>query len=197
MELLDPLHRRPDELLQPDEFLGALELGDLEDPMLGVVEHVHRRGAPFVRLLEDGVRRVDQPAQHGFVADDPGVVLDVRRGRHDVDEGADVLHAARAIQVAAAHQLVAQRHRVDHVATLGQGDHGAEQQPVPFTVEHRVVEELGGLEGRVLVEEHGAEDGLLRFVALRSLAPGELPLRRGDGGRRGRHPRSASSNGGF
>src|SRR5438034_11148671 len=77
---------------------------------------------------------------------------------------------------------------------LGEGDHGAEQESVALAIEHGVVENLGGLEGRVLIEQHGAENRLLRFVAPRSLAAGEVALSRGDGGRCGRHPRSASSS---
>src|SRR5205814_7312825 len=46
-----------------------------------------------------------------------------------------------------------------HVATLGQGDHGAEQHPVPFTVEHR--------EGRS--EEHTSELQSLRHLVCRLL----------------------------
>src|SRR5438034_6669821 len=48
---------------------------------------------------------------------------------------------------------------------LGEGDHGAEQESVALAIEHGVVENLGGLEGRVLIEQHGAENRLLRFVA--------------------------------
>src|SRR5438552_18991011 len=98
---------------------------------------------------------------------------------------------------AAAAQLVAQRDRVDHVAAFGEAGHRAEQRAVPFLIEHGVVQELGGLEGRVLVEEHRAEDRLLRFITPRSLAPGERAVsRRGDGGRYGRHPRSVASSSG-
>src|SRR2546425_96387 len=97
-------------------------------------------------------------------------------------------------QITAAHQLVAQGDGVDHIAALRERDHRTEQQAVALAIEHRVVEDLGGLEGRVLIEQHGAEHRLLRFITPRSLAAGELALRRGDGGRYGRHPRSASSN---
>ncbi len=81
---------------------------------------------------------------------------------------------AGPVQVAAAHQLVAQRDGIDHVAPLGQGEHGAEQQPVTLAVEHRIVQDFGGLERRVLVEQHGAEHRLLRFVAPRNLATAEV-----------------------
>src|SRR5580765_3147313 len=67
-------------------------------------------------------------------------------------------------------------------------------------VEHRVVQDFGGLQGRILVEHHRAKHGLLGFVAPGSLAPGVLAgtLRRRGGERRyGRHPRLVSSSWGF
>ena len=70
--------------------------------------------------------------------------------------------------------------------------------PVAFPVKHRVVEQLRGLQGRVLIEQHGAEHRLLGLGAPRGLAAGVLAVsRRGDGGRYGRHPRSVSSNWGY
>src|SRR6266542_3053406 len=53
-------------------------------------------------------------------------------------------------------QLVAQRHGIDHVAAFGQRHHRPEQETVAFAIEHAVVQDLGGLERRVLVEHHRA-----------------------------------------
>src|SRR5207253_2115389 len=53
VEMLDPLHGRPDQLLQADEFLGALELRHLEDAVLGVIERFGGGRAPVVRILDD------------------------------------------------------------------------------------------------------------------------------------------------
>ena len=194
LELLDALHRGPDQLLQPDELLRAPELRHLEDAVLRVVQHIAGHAAAFIRFLDDGGGGFDQPPQQRLVAYDAPVVLDVGGGRHDVDEGADVLHAADPIEVAALDQLVAQRDRIHDVAALGEGGHGAEQQPVSLAIEHRIVEDFRRLQGRVLIEQHGAEHRLLRFVAPRSLAAGVLAFSRGDGGRYGRHPRSVASN---
>ena len=161
------------------------------------VQHFARQAASLVRFLGDVGGGLDQAPQQGLVPHDPGVILDVRGGRHHVDQGAEVLHPPGAIEVAALPQLLAQRDRIDHVAALGEGRHRPVQQAVGLPVEHRVVEQLGGLEGRILVEQHGAEHGLLRLAAPGSLAAGVVALSRGGGGRYGRHPRLVASSWGF
>jgi hypothetical protein len=178
MELLDPLHRRPDQLLQAYELFRTPQLSHLEHAVLGVVEHLGGGAATLVGILDDRRGGLDQPPQHRLVTHDPRVVLDVRRGRHHVDQPAQVLHPAGPVEIAAAQQLIAQRHGVDHIAALGERHHGAEQEAVSLAVEHRVVDQLGGLQGRVLVEQHRAEHRLLGLVAPRSLAAGELALSR-------------------
>ncbi len=111
---------------------------------------------PLVHVLNDAGRRVDQAPQYRLVADDLGVVVDVGRRGHDVDQRRDVFHPTRAVEVAAAAQLVAQGDGIDDVAALGQGQHRPEQQAVALAVEHRVVQDFGGLERRILVEQHRA-----------------------------------------
>src|SRR6266566_4457051 len=205
LELLDPLHRRPDELLDPNELLGAPELRHLKDTVLRIVEHFAGGPVSLVDVLDDAGGRLDEPAQHRLVAHDPGVIVDVGGGGDDVDERRDVFHPPGAVQVAAARQLVAQRHGIDDIAALGQRQHRAEQEAMRFPVEHRVVQDFSGFERRVLVEQHGAEDRLLGFVAPGSLAAGKFPpaapraafSRRGGERRYGRHPRLVSSNEGY
>src|SRR6267143_852144 len=196
LELLDPLHRRPDQLLDPDELLGAPELGHLKDAVLRIVEHFSGGTVALVDVLDDAGGRLDEPAQHRLVAHDPGVVVDVVGGGDDIDERRDVFHPTRAVQAAPARQLIAQRHWIDDVAALGQRQHRAEQQPMPFPVEHRVVQDFSGFERCVLVEHHGAEDGLLSFITPWGLPTRELS-RRGGERRYGRHPRLVSSNEGY
>ena len=197
MEFFNPLHRWPDQFFDPDEFLGAAELDHLKNTLLGAIEQFDRGAVTFIDLLDDARSRFDQAPQDRLVADDLGVVVHVRGGGHHVDQGRDVLHPARAVEIAAAGQLVPQRHGVDDVGALREGDHRPEQQAMALPVEHRVVQDFGGLEGRVLVEQHRTQDRLLRLVAPRSLAAGELGGAlscRGYGGRCGRHPRSVASS---
>ena len=84
------------------------------------------------------------------------MVVDVRGGGYDIDQRRDILHAAGAIEIAAAAQLVAQRDRIDDVAALGERQHRPEQQTMALLVEHCVIQDLSRLEGRVLVEQHRA-----------------------------------------
>ena len=123
LQLLDPLHRRPDELLDANELFGTAKLRHLEHPVLGVVEHLARRAVAFVDVLDDAGRGLHETAQHRLVADDFGVVVDVRGCRDDVDQRRDVFHAAGSVEIAAPAQLVAQRDGIDDVAALGQGQH--------------------------------------------------------------------------
>src|SRR5438552_1517853 len=58
--------------------------------------------------------------------------------------------------VTAPAELVAQRDGVDDVAAFSQRQHRPEQQAMALLVEHRVVQDLRGLERRILVEQHRA-----------------------------------------
>ena len=71
------------------------------------------------RLGHDRRRDFDQPAKDRLLANDLRVVLDVRRRRHRVDEKADVVLAARRLEIAAALQLVGERERIDDASALG------------------------------------------------------------------------------
>ena len=100
--------------------------------------------APLERLGDDLGRDLDQAAEQRLLADDARVVLDVRRRRHRVDEEADVLLAAAAVELAAPLQLVGERERVDDAPALGDREHRAEDPAVALRVEHRVVDVLDG-----------------------------------------------------
>ena len=76
-------------------------LRDLEDLLLGDVEQLGGGLPALERLADDRRRDLDEPAQQRLLADDLRVVLDVRRGRHGVDEEADVVLAAGAVELAA------------------------------------------------------------------------------------------------
>ena len=156
LELLDALHRGPDQLLDAHELFGTPRLRHLENAMLGVVEDFARGAVSLVDVLDDAGRRLDQTPHHRLVPDDLRVIVDVRRRGDDVDQRRDVFHAAGPVEIAAAAQLVAQRDGIDDVAAFGQRQHRPEQQAMALLVEHRVVQDLRGLERRVLVEQHRA-----------------------------------------
>jgi hypothetical protein len=125
----------------------------------------------IVRLSDDRGRRFDQPAQNGFVFDDLGVELDVRGGRDGVHQLGEVIETADRIELATAKQLIAESDVVDDRSVLGERKHGAEEPPVRLAIEHRVVHQLRGAQCRILIEQHGAEHRLLRFLAPGSGTP--------------------------
>ncbi len=89
------------------------------------------------------------------------MILDVRRRRHGVDEEADVVLAAGAVELTAALELVGERERIDDAAALGDRHHRAEDPAVPLGVEHRVVDDFDRAQHRVLVDQHRGQHRLL------------------------------------
>ena len=54
---------------------------------------------------------------------------------------------------------------VDDHPLLHQPPHGAEQPAMAFAVEQAVVQNLGATQRRILIQQHGAQHGLLRLIA--------------------------------
>ena len=167
LQRFDALHRRPEQLLDAREAVLRLLLRDLEDSRLGFVEQLLRGRASVEGFGDDRRRHFDEAAKNRLLANDARVILDVRRGRHRVDEKADVVLAARALELAAAAQLVGERERIDDAALLGDADHRAEEPAMPLGVEHRVVEMLDRAEHRVLVDQHRRQHRLLGVLRVR------------------------------
>ncbi len=126
------------------------------------------------------------------------MVLDIGRRRHHVEEGRDVVDASHGFEIAAPIQCVSQHDRIQHVVLLHDGDHAAEQPPVGLFVERLVYQKFGRLQRRVLIEQHGAQDGLFGFRTPRNPAVRRCLSARQRGGvvRYERHPRLVSSNSG-
>ena len=199
LERFDALHRRPEELLDAGEpFLAAL-LRDLEDLVLGVVEQLGRLQAAFERLGNDRRRHFDEAAEECLLADDARVILDVRRRRHGVDEEADVVLAARRVELTAPLELIRKRERIDDLAALGKGGHRAIDAAVPLAVEHSVVDGLDDARDGVRVHEHGREHRLLGVLRVRRppiavrITPEVRGCYRVFDGRAGHRPRLVSS----
>jgi hypothetical protein len=95
------------------------------------------------------------------------MIIDVRRRRHDVDEEADVILAARGFELAPARQLLRERQRIDNPTPLRDRDHRPKDPAMPLRVEHRIVYGLRRTEHRVLIHEHGREHRLLGILGIR------------------------------
>ena len=91
-------------------------MGDLEDRALGHVHEVARERLVAVDLGLDLVGRVQQPAQHRVLFDDPRVVAQVADGRDRAGEQLDRGRAADALEVPRLLEVLDQRQRVDRLA---------------------------------------------------------------------------------
>ncbi len=161
LQRLDALHRRPHQLLHAREALQPALLAHLEDPLLRVVEQLFGGGATLESLGDDRRRRLDESPKERLLLHDLGVILDVGRRGHGVDQLTDVFLAAGRIELAAAIELVRERDGIDDFAALRDRDHRAEDPAMPLVVEHRVVDVLTGTENGIRVHEHGRDHRLL------------------------------------
>ncbi len=88
------------QLLERDEPVADLVVGDREDGVLGLIEDDVGVLLAVVGSGENLVGREDQTAEGGLLLDDAGVVLDVGRARHAVHERGDVGRTADFVEVA-------------------------------------------------------------------------------------------------
>ena len=102
-----------------------------------------------------------QPPQQALVLDDPDVLFDDRPARQALGERRQVGHAAHRLDFLVAGQLVGQGDDVDGALRVHQLAHAQEDAPV--RVEREVVgfELFRGLGVGGIVQQDGAEDGLL------------------------------------
>ncbi len=115
---------------------------------------------------------MDQIAEGSLLLDDARVVLDVGTARHAVGERRDVRGTADLLELAGPLQLVLQRHEVDGIAALAERDHLVEDAAMRIAEEVARVYELGRVVERVVVNQDGAENGLLGFQVVRKRAFG-------------------------
>ena len=123
------------------EVPGAATGADAEEGLLGAAQRGVGVGP---RLVSDGgdlSGRVDDLAHHGGALDDPGVVLDVYRGGHHLDEVGQVGRAADPLEALVQRQLVGDRDLVDRLAPVEQGEAGLVAPSVLLAVEVARLEE--------------------------------------------------------
>ena len=115
---------------------------------------------------------MDQIAEGGLLLHDARVVLDVGTARHAVGERRDVGRPADLLELAGTLQLVFQRHQVDGIAALAERNHLVEDAAMRIAEEVARVDQLGRVVERVVVNQDGAENGLLGFKVVRKRAFG-------------------------
>ncbi len=167
LDLLDPLHRRPEELLDAHEAFRPATLIDLEDLVLGFIQQLGGWRGGLEGLRNNRCGNFDQASSERLLANDLGVVLDVCRGGNRVDEKSDVILAAARLEGPSALQLLGERERIYYITALRQRDHRAKDSPVALAIEHRVIEEFRRAQNCVGIHEHRRQHRLLRVFGVR------------------------------
>src|SRR6185437_3948369 len=112
-----------------------------ENLVLRFVEQLRGGRSRLERLGDDSRGDFDEAAPQRFFPNDFGVVFDVGRGGHRVDQEADVILASARLERAGPGKLLGERERIYYITTLGQGEHRPINPAVPLSIEHGVVEE--------------------------------------------------------
>ena len=176
VQLLDRVEAGLRQVAQRDEAVAHLVVGDREDRVLGLVEDEIGFFFAGVRGRENLVGREDQVSEGRLLLDDPGVVLDVGRARHAVDERGDVGGAADLVELVRSPELLLQRDQIDRVAALRQPDHLVEDAAVRVAKEIGGVDDLGGEVEGVVVQQDRAEDRAFGFEVVRECSFGDSGL---------------------
>jgi hypothetical protein len=142
-------------------------LADGEQLGFRAIDRLLDVGWILVPDLGDLAGRRDQVPQHRLALDDARVLDRVDGGRRLVAQAGQVRPPADRIELAVALEDLGDSDDVHGLAPLEQLEHRAEDRAVRRPVEVIRTEELGHLDDRVPVDQHGAEDRLFGFDALR------------------------------
>ena len=168
-QLVDAVDGLDQDLVDPHRAAGlGPRFGDLEDLPLGLVEHFH--GALALRRVGhvgDVVADADQLTQGCTLADDLRIGLDVGHRGRVLGQLAEVAETSDLAQVALLVQLLGQGHHVERRVALGQGEDGAEDQPVVMPVEVTIGDRVGDPFPGVVVEHQAAQHGLFGLDGMR------------------------------
>ena len=143
-------------------------LGDLEHPLLGLVEQLLGVATGGVEgaggdIVADG----DQLSEHGPLVDDFGIAANIGRRRRGVGDFAQIGHAARLLDLVALFDGLVDRHHVGRLAHRDQFADVGEDAPVVVAVEIALGDDIGdAVPGRV-VEQQAADQRLLGLDRMR------------------------------
>src|SRR3990172_7884337 len=134
-ELVDVLEGLLDDFRDGLEAAPDRPFGDLENRLLGLVEH-HLGLLDLAEAgLTDAVGGGDEVAENRFVLDDPRVVRNVRRPGDAFQKRAQVGDAADGLEVARSRELFPEGYEVDGVAASGERSHAKKDSSMSVAVE--------------------------------------------------------------
>ena len=145
-------------------------LADREELRLGAVDRLLDLGRVLVADPGDPPGGPDQVAQDRLALDDPGVLLDVDRGRRLVGEAGQIGTAADRLELVGAFERLGDGDDVDRLASLVEVEDGGVDPAVGLAIEVGGPEEFGDLDDRVAIDQDGAQDRLLGLKTLRRKA---------------------------
>jgi len=176
---LDLIEGGLEQVFEADEVFADPALGDVIDRLLRQVDQIVGVAAAAaeraVTELDDARARLDEPPQHGALADDPAVIGRVRRRRDAGDQCVQVGGATDPSDIARVGERGRHRDHVGRLATAVEVDDRIEDRRMHRPIEVTGANDLDDVGDRVLRQHHAAEHALLRCDILR-WGPVELPV---------------------
>ncbi len=168
-ELLHLAQLVVEDLVDRAEVLLAVVVGDLEHRPLGLLDEIARRRGVVEHRRLDLVRRAQQAAHEGVLADDLRVAADPAEARHAAGQLVDRRLAAGLLELARRLQVLADREHVDRLALAIEHEHRLVDETMAVAVEVVGLQALLDDEAvhRPVGEQDATEHGLLGLERVR------------------------------
>ena len=140
---------------------------NLEDALLGSIQHVGRVVGAVVAVAQDLGADIGQAPLNPLVADNLGVVLRVRRVWNRLQDFDQVRGTADVLQLQAGVQFLGQRDDVGSAIRFVQPQNGREDGLVNVAVEMLRPEDISDLVDGMILKQHATENTSLCHEVLR------------------------------
>ena len=165
-ELLEVLERHLEQIVDDGEVAADPLVGDVEDQLLGVPDHLVQVVGRVVAHRGDGRARHDELPEHRHPLDDVGVALPVRRDGDNARDVEQVGSAAGGVEFACGLEAIGDGEVIDRHRSRVQVAHRRVDPRVRGTVEVLRLQDHQRAFDRLGREEHRAENRLLRLDAV-------------------------------
>ncbi len=171
LQRLEFLQCREEERADRLHPLAHLATGDVEHRLLRAIEDRCDLVIEPQRQIRDGRAGPDQVSPLRRLLDDAGVVVDVGRRRHDVEQPRHIGNAAHLLEFAGSAQFLGDGDGVDRLVGVEQQLDGGEDRTMRRDVEVLCLETVHHLVDGVRRHEHRSEHRLLGFNGMRRNPP--------------------------